>query len=69
MRVGTVSVDPARCIRCGSCSILAPDHFDVSGRGSQVARQPTTDDEIARVRAALLICPTSAIQLDEARAP
>ncbi len=57
--MGLVTASAERCIRCGSCAILAPEIFDVARR-VVVKRQPE-GDEIARCEAAALICPTQAI--------
>lgn len=56
-----VAADAERCIRCGSCAILAPGVFAVERR-VQVVRQPETDDERSRCRAAAIVCPTEAIR-------
>jgi ferredoxin len=60
-----VAVDAERCIRCGSCAILAPGVFSVERR-VQIARPPEDDDERTRCRAAQVICPTGAIRTEEA---
>jgi ferredoxin len=60
-----VAADAERCIRCGSCAILAPGVFAVERR-VQIARQPEGDDERARCRAAEIVCPTGAIRTEGA---
>jgi len=59
--VGPVVVDLKRCIRCGGCSIIAPQLFSVAGKATGVVRQPETDAERRAARAAALTCPTQAI--------
>ena len=58
-----VAADAERCIRCGSCAILAPGVFTVERR-VQIARQPEGDGERARCRAAEIVCPTGAIRTE-----
>ncbi|HLU64737.1 MAG TPA: ferredoxin [Kofleriaceae bacterium] len=58
---GRYAVDPASCIRCAACAILAPGVFEVDRRGSRLLRQPGDPDERAACDAAALICPTGAI--------
>jgi len=59
-----VTVDGARCIRCASCSILAPGVFAVTRKGSRAVRQPEGAAEERACAAAALICPTEAIHAD-----
>jgi ferredoxin len=66
--VGPVSVDLASCVRCAACSILAPGVFEVTRKGSRVAREPAAGERAA-VAAAALACPAQAIRIDEAEAP
>jgi len=56
-----ISVVPERCLRCGSCAILAPDIFAVVGR-VRLLRQPAGEPERAACEAAALVCPTQAIE-------
>jgi ferredoxin len=58
------TVHVASCIRCACCSILSPQVFEVSRRGSRVIRQPDGAAEVAASLAAALACPTSAIAAD-----
>lgn len=54
------------CTDCDTCRAAAPDHFrrdEVMGF-SYVTRQPTTPDEHARCRRALMECPVRAIHDD-----
>ena len=60
-----VTVESERCIRCGSCAILAPGVFSVERR-VQIVRQPDGGDERGRCRAAAVVCPTGAIRTEEA---
>ena len=59
----TYVADAERCIRCGSCAILAPAVFAVERR-VQIVRQPDGDAEQAQCRAAAIVCPTGAIRAD-----
>jgi ferredoxin len=61
-----IVADAERCIRCGSCAILAPAVFAVERR-VQVVRQPETDDERTGCRAAAIVCPTAAIRVESAQ--
>lgn len=56
------AVAPDRCIQCGACALVAPTVFRMSERGSEVYAQPAGGEELEGARAALLICPTSAIR-------
>ena len=59
-----LSIQPGKCIRCGSCVVFAPGIFAIGTKGpSQVVRQPATPEEERLARAALLNCPTSAVKL------
>lgn len=54
------------CTDCDTCRAAAPDHFrrdEVMGF-SYVTRQPSTPDEHARCRRALMECPVRAIHDD-----
>jgi ferredoxin len=53
--------DAERCIRCGSCAVLAPAVFAVERR-VQIVRQPDGDAERVQCRAAAIVCPTGAIR-------
>ena len=55
------SDDAARCIRCGSCAIFAPEVFSVLGR-VELLRQPEGERELVQCRAAAIACPTAAIR-------
>ena len=63
--LATYIADAERCIRCGSCAILAPGVFAVERR-VQILRQPEGDAEQARCRAAAIVCPTGAIRAEGA---
>lgn len=62
-----MTVDPAACVRCAACSILAPGVFEVTRKGTRVARQPADAAERLACRAAALVCPTRAIAAVPAR--
>jgi ferredoxin len=55
------AVEPERCLGCGSCAILAPGVFAVVRR-VRLVRQPATEAEVTACAAAVLICPTQAIE-------
>jgi ferredoxin len=61
----TYIADAERCIRCGSCAILAPGVFAVERR-VQIVRQPDGGAEQAQCRAAAIVCPTGAIRAEGA---
>jgi ferredoxin/rubrerythrin len=61
-------IEESRCTRCGACSALAPEVFDVRGASCRVARQPGARDRVA-AEAARLICPTDAIHARAGDAP
>ena len=59
-----MSIEPGKCIRCGSCAIMAPGIFTVDNKGpARVVRLPATPEEERRTRAAHLNCPTGAVRL------
>jgi len=49
------------CIRCASCSTLAPHNFSLDEASAHVLRQPQDAGEYSRCEAARLNCPTGAI--------
>ena len=57
-----------QCINCQACSNFAPETFQRSPNDSHeyhiVHRQPSTDIEIEHARAALAVCPVSAIRVE-----
>ena len=55
------AVEPERCLGCGACAILAPGVFAVVRRVRMV-RQPATEAELTACAAAVLVCPTQAIE-------
>jgi ferredoxin len=56
-----ITVDAARCLRCGACSSIIPAVFQLGDAGVVIVRQPADDRERALARAALVNCPSSAI--------
>ena len=54
-------IDPDLCIRCASCSSIAPAIFYVGDATAYVIRQPITEEELNQCQAALGNCPTSAV--------
>ena len=61
-----LSIEQAKCIRCGACVTQAPGLFEIGTKGPAVAvRPPNTALEVRRVRAAQLNCPTDAVVLGE----
>ena len=48
-----VQVEPAHCTRCGACAALCPEVFDVTGKASRVARQPSPNEHVFAPRRAL----------------
>lgn len=50
------------CIKCGSCSSIAPVIFQVLDDGVRIARQPSNKIESRLAQAALINCPTRAIR-------
>lgn len=60
--MSSVTVDVSRCIRCASCSTLAPEVLAVDRRGARVLRQPDSAVERTLAHAASINCPTQAIQ-------
>jgi ferredoxin len=59
-----VSVDPAKCIGCGTCVALAPKSFKLGDDGKSHPLDPVGDDE-ATVQNAIDSCPVSAISWQE----
>lgn len=60
-RGGELTVQSARCIRCGACRTLSPGVFDVRNGPSRVLRTAKENERVF-VEAARLICPTDAIR-------
>jgi ferredoxin len=55
------------CIACSVCYTGAPDFFASDENGhAYVAKQPTTDDEIALCQEQLEACPVTSIGADSA---
>jgi len=55
------AIDQESCIRCASCSSIAPTIFHVGDDAAYILRQPLDEDEVDQCEAALGNCPTSAI--------
>jgi glyoxylase-like metal-dependent hydrolase (beta-lactamase superfamily II)/ferredoxin len=55
-----------QCINCEACSNFAPEIFgqDSKNQNHVVHRQPSTDVEVEHARAALAVCPVSAIRIE-----
>ena len=57
----TYSIDPARCIRCGVSTSVAPGMVRL-GKGAAVfVAQPRNAEEVDMAEAARLLCPVEAI--------
>jgi ferredoxin len=54
-------IDDERCIRCASCSSIAPAVFHVDESAAFILRQPLDSEELDQCEAALANCPTNAI--------
>lgn len=54
-------IDQDSCIRCASCSSIAPTVFFVGDTAAHILRQPINEEELNQCEAALGNCPTSAI--------
>jgi ferredoxin len=54
-------IDQERCIRCASCSSIAPAVFHVDDNAAFIIRQPLDSVELDQCEAALANCPTNAI--------
>lgn len=54
-------IDQDSCIRCASCSSIAPTVFFVGETAARILRQPLDEEELNQCEAALGNCPTSAI--------
>jgi|GEM_PF-678112 len=61
---GIYSIEAAHCIRCGSCSTLAPENFQLDDVAAHLVRQPRDEAESRRCEAARLNCPAGAILLE-----
>jgi fatty acid desaturase/ferredoxin len=55
------AIDQKSCIRCASCSSIAPAIFHVGDKTAFIKRQPLDADEVTKCDAAVGNCPTSAI--------
>jgi len=58
---GHFSVMGDDCIKCASCSTLAPAIFHIETDGAHITRQPADAIEFKECQAAMINCPTSAI--------
>jgi ferredoxin len=56
-------IDQEQCIRCASCSSIAPNIFYVGEIAAHVIRQPVDEVELQQCEAAMGNCPTSAISV------
>ena len=60
----TLSVNSVKCIGCGACVGLDPEHFDFSDAGlSEAISQENLESE--ELQTAVEGCPTAAIELKE----
>jgi ferredoxin len=59
------AIDQEQCIRCASCSSIAPTVFYVGDSTAFILRQPIDSAELDRCEAALGNCPTNAITVEE----
>ena len=50
------------CIKCASCSSIAPEVFLVDDSGAHILRQPANEQEVHQCEAAVINCPTDAIK-------
>lgn len=62
-----IKIDKSRCIGSGQCILAAEDLFDIDDDEGVVAvlRQPASEEEVARARAAAAACPTGTIIIEE----
>ena len=56
-------IDQDSCIRCASCSSIAPTVFFVGDTAAHILRQPINEEELNQCEAALNNCPTNAISV------
>jgi ferredoxin len=56
-------IDQEQCIRCASCSSIAPNIFYVGDVSAYILRQPVDEAELRQCEAAMGNCPTSAISV------
>lgn len=63
-RPGRFRVERDECTSCGTCGVVAPEHFEpgVDGMAYVTFRQPQTAAEVAVCREALACCPFDAIR-------
>ena len=63
-----ITVDENTCIGCGSCTIVAPDAFEINAKGMSEPKEnalKTVEDTLLK---AAQVCPVKAISLtDEAQ--
>jgi len=57
-----VIVNAATCVRCGACSSIAPELFELDVASSRLRRPPADDRERTQCMVAARICPTGAIR-------
>lgn len=56
------AIEQGECIRCASCSSIAPEVFRMDDSGAHILRQPGNQQEVNQCEAALINCPTEAIK-------
>lgn len=63
---GKYYVDKEMCLDHECCVYVAPDIFkiDTADYGANVFKQPETEDELARCKEAIEMCPVEAIRDD-----
>lgn len=62
-------VNEAACIRCATCATVAPGLFRLGPAAAFPVRLPDSAEEAHLARAAMLLCPTSAIIAERAARP
>jgi len=55
------AIEKDDCIRCASCSTIAPANFYVETAGANILRQPVNEAELKQCETAMINCPTAAI--------
>ncbi len=60
-----VKVNKEKCIGCGSCVAIAPEIFELNEEGKSVVKKQPSKEEESKVKEAIELCPTKAIEIEE----
>ena len=59
-----IKIDKEKCIGCGTCAVIAPDHFEIGEDGKAQAKKEAEENEMEAIKSAVDGCPVQAISLE-----